>query len=1062
MNAATLIRFNPAQDFFGAAPTLTARLIESGGAAIIDGGIVDLNPAPPTFGPGSQYSAGSVVLSQFVLPVNDAPTSTNLEGDNATLTEGTHDVLIDVGANMTIGDIDSGDFSGGTLRIQIANPITIEDNLVRFVAGVRTAFNPGQVTSIGTVTTGDDADVVIALDAGATPASVQAFLRQLYYFNPGIDNVTPGERDITVTLVDGDGVANGGADTLVINSTVTVVAVNDEPVGTDFTVTLNEDGATGFDSSSFGFSDVDGNDIAGIVLTTLPNSGDLYLDGIAITVAGTFVSTSDLEAGKLTYQPDPDENGLGYATFTFQVRDDGGTADGGVDTDQTPNTVTLDVNAINDAPVNAVPGVQMFNEDGTLTFSAANSNLISVSDIDAGAGNLSVTLLIQTGGLTLSTTTGLTFSVGDGTGDSTMTFSGTAAAINTALNGLVYTPGANYNGDRTLTITTNDLGNTGGDPGTTGDGSSEQDSDSVAVDVTAINDAPLVIGDGTEEAASIVEDDPTSGQSVSSLFAGQYSDAADAQFSLANPGGSSAGSFGGIAVVANGSSVATGQWQYFNSNTSTWVDIGSRSTASALLIGSGTNIRFNPASDFNGAAPTLTVHLIDNSLGFGITFGQTVDISGPGSTGGTTAYSTGTVVLNQNVVEDGIIDGTAGDDILIGTPLGDIFDLSDGGQDQASGLGGNDGFYMGGALSAGDDLDGGDGANDQVILQGNVTATVLAAHLQNVEVISLLSGSVTSFGDPGTNLYDYSLTMTDAAVDSGERLKVWFAGLQAGEDVFFDGSAETDGHFTFFGGFGSEHLIGGHGNDFFFFGDGRFSVTDRVVGNGGAQDQLGLRGSYNLVFEDDTMTGIDTITLISGSDPFYGLPAAGFGYNVTTHDLNVAAGETLAVWGLNLTSTEQMIFNGSNETNGKFRLFGGAGNDVLTGGAGDDMIYGGLRGDTLTGGAGNDTFVYRSTGDSNSTERDGIQDFLAGDLIDLSVIDANSGVAGDQAFSFIGSAAFTGGGAAGAGQLRFENISLGGPIWLVQGDTDGDGVSDIEIVLVIPSPDPITAGDFIL
>ena len=49
----------------------------------------------------------------------------------------------------------------------------------------------------------------------------------------------------------------------------------------------------------------------------------------------------------------------------------------------------------------------------------------------------------------------------------------------------------------------------------------------------------------------------------------------------------------------------------------------------------------------------------------------------------------------------------------------------------------------------------------------------------------------------------------EGAVDAGERLTVWFAGLRAGEDVFFDGSAETDGHFTFFGGFGSEHLIGG-------------------------------------------------------------------------------------------------------------------------------------------------------------------------------------------------------------------------------------------------------------
>ena len=79
-------------------------------------------------------------------------------------------------------------------------------------------------------------------------------------------------------------------------------------------------------------------------------------------------------------------------------------------------------------------------------------------------------------------------------------------------------------------------------------------------------------------------------------------------------------------------------------------------------------------------------------------------------------------------------------------------------------------------------------------------------------------------------------------------------------------------------------------------------------------------------------------------------------------------------------------------------------------------------------------------------------------MIDLSRIDANTLIGGDQAFDFIGSAAFGN----QAGQLRFENISLGGPIWIVQGDTDGDGVSDFEVVLVISPPDPIVSSDFIL
>jgi Ca2+-binding RTX toxin-like protein len=122
------------------------------------------------------------------------------------------------------------------------------------------------------------------------------------------------------------------------------------------------------------------------------------------------------------------------------------------------------------------------------------------------------------------------------------------------------------------------------------------------------------------------------------------------------------------------------------------------------------------------------------------------------------------------------------------------------------------------------------------------------------------------------------------------------------------------------------------------------------------------------------------------------------------------------------------------------------------------VLFGASRGDTLTGGGGNDTFRYDNVTDSNSTERDGIQDFNIGDLIDLSRIDADSATAGDQAFAFIGSAAFNN----TPGELRFENISLGGPIWMVQGDVDGNGVSDFEVVLVIPVVDPITSADFVL
>jgi hypothetical protein len=87
-----------------------------------------------------------------------------------------------------------------------------------------------------------------------------------------------------------------------------------------------------------------------------------------------------------------------------------------------------------------------------------------------------------------------------------------------------------------------------------------------------------------------------------------------------------------------------------------------------------------------------------------------------------------------------------------------------------------------------------------------------------------------------------------------------------------------------------------------------------------------------------------------------------------------------------------------------------------------------------------------------------ILDFEASlDKIDLSLIDANSGVDGDQAFAFIGNAAF----GRVAGQLRAE-FDADANRWTVQGDADGDGTADIQILLTTTGQEPIGAGDFLL
>ncbi len=119
---------------------------------------------------------------------------------------------------------------------------------------------------------------------------------------------------------------------------------------------MNEDASYTFVSGDFGFSDaasdVPANAFLGVLVTTLPAAGTLTLGGVAVT-AGQFIPVASI--GTLVYTPGADGNGATYATFTFQVRDDGGTANGGQDTDQSPNTITFNVTAINDAPVNTVP-----------------------------------------------------------------------------------------------------------------------------------------------------------------------------------------------------------------------------------------------------------------------------------------------------------------------------------------------------------------------------------------------------------------------------------------------------------------------------------------------------------------------------------------------------------------------------------------------------------------------------------------------------------------------------------------------------------------------------------
>jgi Ca2+-binding RTX toxin-like protein len=162
-------------------------------------------------------------------------------------------------------------------------------------------------------------------------------------------------------------------------------------------------------------------------------------------------------------------------------------------------------------------------------------------------------------------------------------------------------------------------------------------------------------------------------------------------------------------------------------------------------------------------------------------------------------------------------------------------------------------------------------------------------------------------------------------------------------------------------------------------------------------------------------------------------------------------------------SANDSLFGGAGNDNltgqgGNDWLSGGDGNDFLYGEDGNDVLLGGLGSDFFNGGAGADLFQFEKTYVADA-KVDKIQFFSRSqkDKIDLLLIDANSVLAGDQAFTLIGSGAFTG----KAGELRVSGVVDAASF--VYGDTNGDGIANFIIeVYFLGDLTPLAAASFIL
>ncbi|HEX9932842.1 MAG TPA: M10 family metallopeptidase C-terminal domain-containing protein [Allosphingosinicella sp.] len=396
--------------------------------------------------------------------------------------------------------------------------------------------------------------------------------------------------------------------------------------------------------------------------------------------------------------------------------------------------------------------------------------------------------------------------------------------------------------------------------------------------------------------------------------------------------------------------------------------------------------------------------------------------------------------------------GGAGHDLVDGRGGNDVLDLSHGGGDGASGGEGSDVLFFGGSLDGNDRAHGGEGA-DTIVLQGNYAALFLHSEIMTgIEGLSLQSGTITRWGQSGANSYDYALTASEATAAPGQQFRINAQSLQAGEDLLFNGSAETDGgRYLVYGGFGADQLSGGEGNDVFFFEAGRLGSGDRIAGGGG-NDAVVLSGAaagaatLAATIASGTLGAVESLSF---NGRFASDPSSRPSYDVLIHDGNIAPGARLIVNGSSLEGTQQLNVDGSLVTDGRLWLFGGAYGERLTAGAGDDLIYGAGGSDALRGGGGADLFQYRSAGDSLVGTQDRIYDFQHDlDRVDLSQMDMFTVYIGGEL-------------SGAAGEVRAGYDADAG-LWRVLGDVNGDGGADFLIEVVVEAGQPLTATDFIL
>ena len=351
-----------------------------------------------------------------------------------------------------------------------------------------------------------------------------------------------------------------------------------------------------------------------------------------------------------------------------------------------------------------------------------------------------------------------------------------------------------------------------------------------------------------------------------------------------------------------------------------------------------------------------------------------------------------------------------------------------------------------------DTLVGGDG-NDS--LNGNAGEDSLSGGKGADRLTGGLGGD-TLTGGQGVDTASYSSIAGDLTIDLNKTVVQDTGGggldlLLTIENLEGGGGADTligdKEANSLNGGSGADTLFGGAGDDIL---EGGFSFTNagnRLDGGKGNDTVRAVDGAGADTLEGGA--GIDTIWVSPLG--FLGAPAGVVDLAITTAQDTGAGMDVITGFENARGGSGADTLSGAGDAN---RLEGGNGADQLNGRDGTDTLVGGLGADVLSGGADADRFVYLGVDDSRAGIGfgvDEITDFAAGDLIDLSAIDADiSSAATDEAFTFV--AAFSGD--AGQATLDYDG---GADLTTVRGDVDGDGAADFELIVA----GEVVAGDFI-